>query len=74
MFKKMSKLDWLWTGFQLVVAVILVGVLVWRFVPALFERFDNPSTKTSSSCPPGYKKCPSGDCILSTDVHAGCPS
>jgi len=69
----MSKLEWLWMSFQLVVAIIIVGLLIWKFVLPMVERFDNPSTKISSPCPSGYRRCPSGDCVLSSDVHGGCP-
>ena len=48
-------------------------VLCHYILPSL-EGFDNPSTKVNPSCPPGYKQCPSGDCVLASDVHAGCPS
>jgi hypothetical protein len=48
--------------------------LVHQYVLPSLERFDNPSTKVNPSCPSGYKQCPSGDCVLISDVHAPCPA
>lgn len=48
--------------------------LVHQYVLPSLERFDNPSTKVDPPCPSGYKQCPSGDCVLASDVHTACPA
>ena len=55
------------------VFALAIYVVHLYLLPAL-EGFDNPSTKVNPSCPSGYKQCPSGDCVLASDVHAPCPS
>ena len=47
---------------------------VCHYVLPALEGFDNPSTKINPSCPSGYKQCPSGDCVLASDVHGKCPA
>ena len=56
----------------LIIAVFTGGWLLGTYKP-MFEGFDNPSTKVASPCPSGYRRCPSGDCVLSSDVHGRCP-
>lgn len=55
--------------------IFAIGMYVLRkFVFPMIEGFDNPSTKVDAPCPEGYKRCPSGDCVLAADVHGGCPA
>lgn len=55
--------------------IFAIGMYVLRkFVFPMIEGFDNPSTKVDPPCPEGYKRCPSGDCVLAADVHGGCPA
>jgi len=50
----------------------VVNYLVYIYVRPLLETFDNPNTRTDQPCPPGYTKCPSGECRLKSDVHSPC--
>jgi len=59
----------MWTKTLLIIAAIAA----LSYYLGVFERFENPSTKVNPNCPPGYRQCPSGDCVLSTDKHGGCP-
>lgn len=52
----------------------VASYVVHRYLLPALEGFDNPSTKINPSCPSGYKQCPSGDCVLASDVHAPCPA
>lgn len=64
------------TEVQAIVHALVFAALSYLIFPYLvrsLERFDNPSTKINPKCPTGYKQCPSGDCVLISDVHAGCP-
>jgi len=36
------------------------------------EGMENPDTKVSNPCPPGYEQCRSGDCRLASEVHSFC--
>lgn len=45
----------------------VANYFVYKFVRPILESFNNPK------CPPGYKQCPSGDCVLESDVHGPCP-
>jgi len=56
------------------ILILLVVVALLVFVVPRLEGFDNPSTKVDPPCPSGYKRCPSGDCVLAADVHGGCPA
>ena len=56
------------------VVVLLVAFAVAVFIFSRLEGFENPSTKVDPPCPSGYKRCPSGDCVLTADVHGGCPA
>ena len=60
-------------GVHAVLFAVGVYIICMYILPA-FEGFDNPSTKVDQPCPEGYKKCPSGDCVLKTDVHSACPA
>jgi hypothetical protein len=57
---------------QGVVFLVLTYLLVVYVLPKL-EHFTNPSTKVDQPCPPGYKKCGSGDCVLASDKSGPCP-
>ena len=54
----------------------LASYVICHYILPSLERFDNPSTKVDQPCPNPemYRKCPSGDCVLKTDVHDGCPA
>jgi hypothetical protein len=54
----------------------VAAYVVHRFILPSLEGFENPSTKIDQPCPNPemYRKCPSGDCVLKTDVHDGCPA
>jgi hypothetical protein len=55
---------------------IVLGVvalyLAYTYLRPMLEGFSNPDTRADQPCPPGYVKCPSGDCKLKTDVHSPC--
>lgn len=36
------------------------------------EGMENPDTRAENPCPPGFEKCPSGDCRLASEVHSFC--
>jgi len=56
-------------------AVFAVAIyLMHAYLFPMIEGFDNPSTKVDPPCPEGYKRCPSGDCVLAADVHGACPA
>ena len=57
---------------HILLMAVALAVIVWMFMKC-HEGFNNPSTKINPSCPSGYRQCPSGDCVLSSDVHGGCP-
>lgn len=59
--------------FQIIVVFVVLGLLFSKYMRSFVEGFNNPSTKVNSPCPSGYKQCPSGDCVLISDVHGGCP-
>ena len=50
----------------------VANYLVYVYVRPMLERFDNPDTRSKQTCPEGYKSCPSGECILESDVHTSC--
>jgi len=52
---------------------LVASYVVCNYVMPALEGFDNPSTKVIHPCPEGYKQCPSGDCVLASDVHGKCP-
>jgi hypothetical protein len=56
---------------KLVLGVVAL-YLAYKYVYPMLEGFSNPDTRTDIPCPPGYVKCPSGDCKLKTDVHSPC--
>jgi hypothetical protein len=51
----------------------VLNYYVYLYVRPMLEGFDNPDTKVEQACPPGYKKCGSGDCVLESDMHGPCP-
>lgn len=51
----------------------VVNYYVYVYVRPMLEGFENPNTRTPGPCPPGYKQCSSGDCVLESDVHGQCP-
>jgi hypothetical protein len=53
-----------------VIAAVLL-YFIYRFTNVV-EMMTNPSTKSDSPCPPGSRKCPSGDCVLEGDKHSPC--
>jgi hypothetical protein len=52
----------------------VANYLMCKYLFPMIEGFDNPSTKVDPPCPEGYKRCPSGDCVLAADVHGACPA
>lgn len=54
------------------VVFAVANYLVYKVVRPILEGFENPSTKVDHPCPPGYTKCPSGDCRLKTDIYSPC--
>lgn len=59
----------MWKKILLLIAVIAV----LSYLSGVFEGFKNPDTRVNPNCPPGYRQCPSGDCVLMSDKHGGCP-
>ena len=59
----------MWTKSLLVIAF----VVALAYFTGVFEGFENPDSRTVHGCPPGYRQCTSGDCVLISDKHAGCP-
>jgi len=51
----------------------VVNYYVYLYVRPMLEGFQNPDTRTVGKCPPGYKQCGSGDCVLETGKHSPCP-
>ena len=51
----------------------VVNYYVYLYVRPMLESFENPNSRTDSPCPPGFKKCGSGDCVLESDKHGPCP-
>ena len=56
------------------VVFAVANYFVYMYVRPLLEGFENPDTRVNPPCPPGYERCPSGDCRLKTDVHSPCSS
>lgn len=54
-------------------AFMLLNRVLYKLIKPMTERFDNPKTNVAAPCQPGYKSCPSGDCIPATDPHETCP-
>lgn len=52
---------------------LILLVLLVAYLGGVFERFDNPDSRRFPKCDPAYRQCPSGDCVLKSDRHAGCP-
>jgi len=50
---------WVW-----ILAVVVAYLLYQRPAWLFREGMENPSTKLSNPCPPGYEQCRSGDCRL----------
>lgn len=59
----------MWKKALLILAVVL---LVAHF-SGVFEGFMNPDSRIIHGCPPGYRQCGTGDCVITTDKHAPCP-
>lgn len=59
----------MWKKALLIIAVVL---LVVHF-SGMFEGFMNPDSRRVAECPPGYRQCGTGDCVLISDKHAPCP-
>ena len=51
----------------------VVNYYVYLYIRPMLEGFGNPDTRVSAPCPPGYKQCGSGDCVLAGDKHGPCP-
>lgn len=51
----------------------VVNYYVYLYVRPMLEGFQNPDTRVNGPCPPGYKQCGSGDCVLIGDKHGPCP-
>jgi hypothetical protein len=51
----------------------VVNYYVYLYVRPMLEGFENPDTRKTAPCPPGYKQCGSGDCVLESDIHGKCP-
>jgi hypothetical protein len=51
----------------------VVNYYVYLYVRPMLEGFENPSTRTAAPCPPGYRQCPSGDCVHSSGKYGQCP-
>jgi len=58
---------WVW-----ILAVVVAYLLYQRPAWLFREGMENPSTKLSNPCPPGYEQCRSGDCRLASEVHSFC--
>jgi len=50
----------------------VVNYYVYLYIRPMLEGFGNPDTRVSAPCPPGYKQCGSGDCVLASDKHGPC--
>lgn len=59
-----------WIVHGILFAVLYVYVL--PHVRVAIEGFDNPDTRKSASCPPGYVSCGSGDCRRKGDKFSPC--
>ena len=53
--------------------LLIILVLLVAYLGGVFEGFDNPDSRRIPDCPPGYRQCGTGDCVLITDKHAPCP-
>jgi hypothetical protein len=51
----------------------VVNYYVYLYIRPMLESFQNPDTRAETPCPPGFKKCPSGDCVSETDKYSPCP-
>jgi hypothetical protein len=53
-------------------AIIIAGFAILVKTKLVKLEYFTPDTRVDQPCPPGYAKCPSGDCKLKTDVYGQC--